>query len=108
VPWHRPALDISNLIRLYIAETTQITQHSETVGDRCRSAIAAYIALFIDHSRKLAAGEAGYVLVLAPSRAQASLVFDYIEAFLGRSNWLDLPINPQPGPIGDDSAPPCI
>jgi len=49
---------------------------------RIAAAIAAYIALFIDHSRKLAAGEAGYVLVLAPSRAQASLVFGYIEAFL--------------------------
>jgi hypothetical protein len=52
---------------------------------RIAAAIATFIATCIDHSGKLSPGEPGYVLVLAASRSQASVVFAYIEAFLQSS-----------------------
>ena len=42
----------------------------------------------MDHRAKLAAGETGYVLVLAASCAQASVVFKYVVGFLERSPML--------------------
>ena len=50
---------------------------------RISAAIATYIACFITHD--LDPGEVGYVLVLAGSRDQASMVFSYAAAFLRRS-----------------------
>ena len=38
---------------------------------RIAAAIATYIAAFVDHRSRLAPGEIGYVLVLAPTQAQA-------------------------------------
>jgi hypothetical protein len=44
---------------------------------RMAAALAVFLACFVDHSKKLAAGEVGYVLVLAPTQKQAHLVFGY-------------------------------
>jgi len=59
---------------------------------RMAAAVAAFIALFFNHSDRLAAGEPGYILVLAPSRSQAALVFGYIEAFLRSNQMLEAQI----------------
>ena len=48
-------------------------------ASRIAAAIAAFIAVFVDHRHKLAAGEIGFVLVLAPTQAQA--FFNYVLAF---------------------------
>jgi hypothetical protein len=50
---------------------------------RMAAALAVFIACFIQH--KLAAGEIGFVLVLASSRNQAQVVFAYIRGFLEAS-----------------------
>jgi hypothetical protein len=52
---------------------------------RIAAAIAAFIAAFVDHRGKLAAGEVGFVLVLAPTQAQAAVVFQYVLAFFQSS-----------------------
>jgi hypothetical protein len=52
---------------------------------RIAALVAAYIATCIDHRAKLVPGEVGYVLVLAASRAQATVVLRYIAAFLQSS-----------------------
>lgn len=52
---------------------------------RIAAAIASYIAVFIDHSASLAAGEVGTILVLAASKTQAQSVFGYIRAFFESS-----------------------
>lgn len=50
---------------------------------RMAAALATYIACFVKH--RLARGETGYVLVLAASRDQARVVFDYIAGFMEAS-----------------------
>ena len=55
---------------------------------RMAAAIAVYIAACIDHSRRLAVGEPGMVLVLAATRAQAKVCFDYVAGFLQSSSLL--------------------
>src|SRR5262249_39709423 len=50
---------------------------------RVAAALAVFQACFVEH--KLAAGEVGYVLVLAASRDQAQVVFRYIEGFFKAS-----------------------
>jgi hypothetical protein len=50
---------------------------------RVAAAIAAYLALFVEH--RLARGERGMVLVLASSQAQAQTVFGYVKGFLDAS-----------------------
>jgi hypothetical protein len=52
---------------------------------RMAAAVACYIAAFEDHRSKLAPGEVGYVLVLAPSKAQARVIRDYVEGFFAAS-----------------------
>src|SRR5262249_49888794 len=52
---------------------------------RVAAAIAAFIAAFIDHRAKLAVGEVGFVLVLAPTQAQAQVIFQYALAFFRSS-----------------------
>ena len=52
---------------------------------RVAAAIAAFIAAFVDHRGKLAPGEIGFVLVLAPTQAQAQVVFQYVQAFFQSS-----------------------
>lgn len=52
---------------------------------RMAAALAVFIALFIDHSGKLARGETGFVLVLAASKAQAQAVFNYALGFIEAS-----------------------
>lgn len=52
---------------------------------RMAAALATFVAAFVDHAGKLAPGEVGYVLVLAPSVKQARLVFGYALAFLESS-----------------------
>jgi hypothetical protein len=52
---------------------------------RMAAALAVFLASFVDHSKKLAAGEVGYVLVLAPTQKQAHLVFGYAKAFIESS-----------------------
>jgi hypothetical protein len=47
---------------------------------RMAAALAVYEACFVEH--RLAAGETGYVLVLAASKDQAHVVHDYVRAFL--------------------------
>jgi hypothetical protein len=56
-------------------------------GGKSRMAglIAAYTATCLDHAAKLAPGETGYVLCLAPSRDQASVVRDYAYGFIAGS-----------------------
>jgi hypothetical protein len=53
---------------------------------RVAAALAVYLALFQKH--RLARGEAGYVLVLAATAAQAHLVFQYCAGFLEASEAL--------------------
>jgi hypothetical protein len=50
---------------------------------RMAAALSVFIACFMKH--KLAAGEIGFVLVLASSRDQARVVFEYIKGFLEES-----------------------
>ena len=50
---------------------------------RMAAALAVYAACFMPH--KLSRGETGYVLVLAASRHQARVVFDYVKGFLEAS-----------------------
>jgi hypothetical protein len=50
---------------------------------RVAAACATYAACFLRHN--LSRGEVGYVLVLAASRDQASVVFEYVKAFLEAS-----------------------
>ena len=50
---------------------------------RISAAVATYISCFLEHD--LDPGEQGFVLVLAGSRDQAQMVFNYASAFLRRS-----------------------
>src|SRR6266436_6026883 len=50
------------------------------------AALAVFLALFQKH--RLARGEVGYVLVLAMSRDQAGVVFNYVRGFLQASKIL--------------------
>jgi hypothetical protein len=50
---------------------------------RMAAALAVYEACFVEHH--LAAGETGYVLVLAASKDQAHVVHDYVRGFLRES-----------------------
>jgi hypothetical protein len=50
---------------------------------RIAAALAVYAACFVKH--QLTAGEVGYVLVIAASRDQARVVFDYVRGFLKAS-----------------------
>jgi len=52
---------------------------------RMAAALACFIALFVDHSAKLAKGEQGFILTIAPTQKQARLVFDYARAFIEAS-----------------------
>jgi hypothetical protein len=56
-------------------------------GGKSRMAAAAstYLAAFDNHSGRLAAGETGFVLTLAPSKLQARTVRDYAEGFFSSS-----------------------
>jgi hypothetical protein len=49
---------------------------------RVAAALAVYLAALVDNRDKLSAGEVGMVLVLAASRQQASVVFNYARGFL--------------------------
>src|SRR5262245_10921147 len=53
---------------------------------RTAAALSVFLALFQKH--KLARGEVGYVLVLAMSRDQAGVVFNYVRGFLQASKIL--------------------
>jgi hypothetical protein len=55
---------------------------------RVAAALAVYNAALCDHAGKLAAGEVGMVLVLAASRQQASVVFNYARGILEASTLL--------------------
>ena len=50
---------------------------------RTAAAISVYVAAIEQH--RLARGEVGYVLVLAASRDQAKVAFDYVRGFLQAS-----------------------
>jgi hypothetical protein len=52
---------------------------------RMASAAAVHLAACVDYADRLAPGERGYVLLVAPSTGQASTVKGYCEAFLRRS-----------------------
>jgi hypothetical protein len=52
---------------------------------RCAAAVAVYIACFAKDRHRLAHGEVGHILVLAASRDQARVVFEYCLAFLEQS-----------------------
>jgi len=52
---------------------------------RIAAAIAAYLALFVDHWAYLAPGETGFVLTVSMSRDQAQSVHDYCLAFIEAS-----------------------
>ncbi|MFB9979450.1 terminase [Mesorhizobium kowhaii] len=52
---------------------------------RMAAAVSAYLAAFDDHRGKLAAGETGYVMALAPSKSQARTVSGYAEGFFQQS-----------------------
>jgi hypothetical protein len=55
---------------------------------RMAGALAVYLALLADGRERLAKGEEGFVLVLAPSRAQATLVHRYAKGFIDASQIL--------------------
>lgn len=52
---------------------------------RTAAALATYLALFVDYSKRLSPGETGYVLLIGPTVAQAKLAFSYIRAFIEES-----------------------
>ena len=52
---------------------------------RMSAAIAIYLALCVDHTGKLSAGETGFVLVLSPTLRQSQLVFGYCRAIVEAS-----------------------
>src|SRR5262249_22196762 len=52
---------------------------------RMAAAVSTYLAALIEYSTKLARGETGVVLVLAPTTSQAQIVFRYILGFLEAS-----------------------
>jgi Terminase large subunit, T4likevirus-type, N-terminal len=52
---------------------------------RIAASLAVYLATLVDHSPRLSPGEIGMVLVLAASRAQASVVFGYAKGILEAS-----------------------
>lgn len=52
---------------------------------RMAAALAAYAAAFLDHRPRLAAGETGYVLVVAPTQAQATVTAAYVRGFFEAS-----------------------
>jgi hypothetical protein len=52
---------------------------------RMAAAVSAYLAAFDDHRGKLSPGETGFVLTLAPSKAQARTVRDYAEGYFAAS-----------------------
>jgi hypothetical protein len=52
---------------------------------RIAGALAVYLALIAKGRERLAQGEEGFVLVLAPSRAQATLVHRYAQSFIDAS-----------------------
>jgi hypothetical protein len=52
---------------------------------RMAAAVSAYIAGFDDHRGKLAPGETGFVLAVAPSKSQARTIRDYTEGFFDQS-----------------------
>jgi hypothetical protein len=55
---------------------------------RVAAALAVYFAILSDHAGKLAAGEVGYVFVLAASKDQARTIKNYCEGFLRASPML--------------------
>jgi hypothetical protein len=55
---------------------------------RMAAALSVFVACFVDHTGKLAPGETGWVLTLAPTQKQARLVFSYALAFLQASSVL--------------------
>ena len=61
---------------------------------RIAAAISVYIAAIAQH--KLAPGEVGYVLLLAASRSQASVAFQYVVGFLESSPILRQQIESRP------------
>ncbi len=52
---------------------------------RIAALVGAFIAALVDHTGKLSPGEVGYVLILAASKSQASVVFNYCRAFFETS-----------------------
>jgi hypothetical protein len=52
---------------------------------RIAAVLSVYIATCIDHSDKLATGEVGRVLILAATRSQAGVVFNYVLGLLEAS-----------------------
>jgi hypothetical protein len=60
---------------------------------RTAAALATYLACFVKH--RLARGETGFVLVLAASRDQARVVFDYVKGFMEASPVLRQEIDSQ-------------
>src|SRR5262249_62424623 len=52
---------------------------------RMAAAVSAYIGTCLTHRQRLAPGERGMILTLSPSRAQATVVHGYAEAFVSQS-----------------------
>jgi len=52
---------------------------------RMSAAMAVFASCFVDYSDRLSPGETGYCVVIAPSRSQARLAFDYCLAFIQQS-----------------------
>jgi hypothetical protein len=52
---------------------------------RMAALISCFFAVFVDHRPRLAPGEVGVVLILAPSKAQAAIIFNYCRAFFESS-----------------------
>ena len=60
---------------------------------RMAAALAVFLATMTDAHKRLAAGEQGYVLVLAPSQSQARVIFNYALGFIEASALLTSQIN---------------
>jgi hypothetical protein len=63
---------------------------------RMAAALAVFIACLTDARSRLAPGEQGYVLVLAPSVAQAKVIFDYTLGFIEASPLLASQLDGEP------------
>jgi hypothetical protein len=63
---------------------------------RMAAALAVFVACLTDARSRLAPGEQGYVLVLAPSLAQARVIFGYVLGFIKASPLLRSQLDGEP------------
>src|SRR5262249_40854261 len=71
---------------------------------RMSAAVAVYIAALIDHTARLVPGETGVVAIIAASREQAAMVFNYTKGFLRSAPLLEECVESIPRPRSGSGA----